>query len=327
MSRRTILTLCMSLTLAVTLLAAATPAHGFRLLQTPDTGQVDNDSTINAVTCTDAGGFLHWNTLDIEWRLNEANQGSGKVISLRNALETWNDVTDAGHVLSYGWTTTAGFGMDGINTVLWDTDDLCTGSCIATTILIVQAGQVVVESDILFRDDRTWTTNGGTFDTQAVLTHELGHSLGIAHTNVTTTPRPTMWAFYDGIGGRTLHEDDRDALRCAYDRYHPCTAAPARPAFISGPNNDLCQGATEIYFTDHIPGAETYRWEVVGHWFNRTTSNPEVSISGHYFTPGTYQLRVRAQNDCGNSAWHTVTIFVLSNTSPACGGCSGRFCF
>ena len=106
-----------------------------------------------------------------------------------------------------------------------------------------------------------------------------------------------------------------------------CAGPPARPAFITGPNNDLCQGATETYQTPAVAGADTYRWEVVGQPFVRTTSTPQVSISGYPFSTGAHTLRVRAQNGCGNSAWRSVTIYVLPNTDPTCGGCSGRFCF
>jgi hypothetical protein len=310
--------------LMLSLFVATDTAFAFRMIQNTDTGQVTAGA---AVTCNDAGGFAHWNTLDIDWRINQANQGIDKVTPLRNALDSWTEVTEAGHVLNYDWTTNAGFAVDNINTVLWDTDGACTGTCIALTALVLQAGQVIVEADILMRNDLTWTTNGAQFDTEAVLAHELGHSLGIHHTDVTTTPRPTMWWQYFGSGARSLHNDDREALRCAYDRYHPCTAPPATPAYITGPNHDLCQGATEIYQTPHVPGADTYRWEIVGQPFAWTTTTNQVSISGYLLSPGAYTLRVRAQNDCGNSAWRSATIFVLSNTDPACGGCSGRFCF
>ena len=118
-----------------------------------------------------------------------------------------------------------------------------------------------------------------------------------------------------------------DVAPIAADYRIRCAGPPARPAFITGPNNDLCQGATETYQTPAVAGADTYRWEVVGQPFVRTTSTPQVSISGYPFSTGPHTLRVRAQNGCGNSAWRSVTIYVLPNTDPTCGGCSGRFCF
>ncbi len=304
-------------------LIATAPAAAFRLIQNTATGTVTAGAQ---VTCNDVGGFAHWSTLSTGWWLNLANQGSNKSTSVRNALESWNDVTTAGHVLTYNGSTTAQFTTDSTNTISWGTSGACTSSCLAVTALTLQAGQLIVEADILFRNDLTWTTNGAQYDTEGVLAHELGHALGIHHSEITTTPRPTMYPSYIGSDGRSLHADDAAALACAYNRYHGCTAPPAEPSNISGPNHDLCQGKVETYTVPHVPGADTYRWEVVGEGVVRTTTNNEVSLSGHYFDPGAYTLQVRAQNACGNSTWYDATIFVLPNTDPSCGGCSGRIC-
>ena len=307
---------------AATLLVSS-PAAAFRMIQNNTVGTVSAGAM---VTCNDAGGFTHWGTLSINWSLNTANQGLGKSTSVRNALESWNDVTTAGYVLNYLGSTNNGFATDGVNTINWNTDGSCTGTCLAITALTLQAGQVIVESDILMRNDRTWTTNGGDFDTEAVLAHELGHSLGIHHTELTTTPRPTMFATYFGIDERSLHTDDQQAIACSYTRYHPCTGAPATPSYITGPHHDLCQSATEVYMTPHVPGADGYRWEIVGQGWARNTANNEVSISGTYFSPGAYTLRVQANNACGSSGWYSATIFVLANSDPACGSCTGKAC-
>jgi len=304
-------------------LLISSPAAAFRMIQNTATGTV---TAGNLVTCTDTGGFLHWNTLSINWSLNTANQGSGKSTAVRNALETWNDVTTAGHVLNYNGGTTNGFATDGTNSIVWGTSGSCTGSCIALTAITLQAGQQIIEADILFRNDLTWTTTGAQYDTQGVLTHELGHSLGIHHTELTTTPRPTMYAIYFGSDARTLHADDNAALACSYNRYHACTAAPATPSYITGPNHDLCMSASEVYMTPHVPGADSYRWEIVGQGWTRNTTNNEVTVDGYYFSPGAYTLRVRAQNACGNSGWYSATIYVLPNSDPACGSCTGRLC-
>ncbi len=47
---------------------------------------------------------------------------------------------------------------------------------------------MIVESDIIFNDSYTWTTNGFSYDTWAVAAHEFGHALGIHHTELTSSP-------------------------------------------------------------------------------------------------------------------------------------------
>jgi Matrixin len=112
-----------------------------------------------------------------------------------------------------------GFATDNRNTLVWASGNGCTGSCLALTALVRQANLIIVEADITFNANQTWTTSGANFDTQAVATHELGHTLGIAHTNVTTLPRPTMFASYFGVDERSLEVDDRAAVQCSANRY------------------------------------------------------------------------------------------------------------
>lgn len=202
--------------MAAGLFALATPSHAYRMIQNTSVGRF---SAGGAVACNAAGGFAHWNNKNITWRLNTAGQGSGKSGALTNAAASWTNVTSADHVLTNGGTTTAGFVTDGINTVLWANGNGCTGSCLAITALVLQAGQVIVESDISFNSSYSWQTSGVDYDTESTLAHEIGHSLGIHHTELTSTPRPTMYASYFGNTGRSLETDDRSALQCAESRY------------------------------------------------------------------------------------------------------------
>ena len=202
--------------LVAALSLASGPAHAYRFIQNTTPGRT---SAGYLVTCTDPGGFTHWTNASIPWRLNTANQGAGKQTAMQGALAAWTNVSGAPHNLSYAGTTTAGFKTDGINTVLWARGNGCTGSCLAITALVLAAGQVITETDISFNQRYTWTTNGSNYDTQAVMTHEMGHTLGLHHTEVTSTPRPTMYAYYFGADGRTLESDDTNALQCSANRY------------------------------------------------------------------------------------------------------------
>lgn len=198
------------------LVAVASPAHAYRMIQNTSTGRVTSGY---AVTCSNSGGFVHWNIRDIKWYLNTSGQGSGKSTPLKSAMSAWTNVTSANHNLTYAGTTSAGFVTDGRNTVKWGTGDGCSGSCLALTALVLQSGQVIKETDITFNAGYTWKTDGTDYDVQTVAAHEFGHALGIHHTEKTTTPRPTMYASYFGTGGRTLESDDKYALQCAESRY------------------------------------------------------------------------------------------------------------
>ncbi len=88
---------------------------------------------------------------------------------------------------------------------------------------------MIVETDITYNNNVTWTTNGNNYDTESVAAHEVGHALGIHHTNLTGGTTPTMNAFYFGTGGRSLASDD----------VRLCSA----PRAGTRPHLSLCRGA------------------------------------------------------------------------------------
>jgi hypothetical protein len=196
--------------------ASASPSFGYRLIQVSGTGRLTAGS---AVSCDTAGGFAHRNTGTFQWYLNTANQGAGKDNNISPAMTSWNNVSGNPYLNSYAGTTTDGFATDGRNTMLWASGNGCTGGCLALTALVVQSRQLVTESDISFNNDYAWHTNGDQYDVQAITAHELGHSMGIHHTELGTTPRPTMYFSYFGTDGRSLESDDRAAITCLSNWY------------------------------------------------------------------------------------------------------------
>ena len=215
------------------LVLSAPAAQAYNMIQTTSTGRVTSG---NMVSCTDSGGFAHWGPAvyaNIEWRLNTSGQGAGKQTASQNAMAAWNQVSAADHFLNYVGTTSAGWSTDGTNSIVFATGNGCTGTCLGLTALVMQSGQVIVESDITMNASYTWSTNGTGWDTQSVLTHELGHSLGIHHS--TAAGNPTMRSGYSSgdLSPRTLESDDRSALQCSQSRYG---VRPVRVT-VSGPSS------------------------------------------------------------------------------------------
>lgn len=100
-----------------------------------------------------------------------------------------------------------------------------------TTVTYDVATGEILDSDTEVNAAQNPLTTGDVgvkFDLQSILTHELGHALGLSHS---ADPTATMYATYDrgATSLRTLTPDDVDAVCEAYppDRGAPCLPTPA----------------------------------------------------------------------------------------------------
>lgn len=179
---------------------------------------------------------------------------SNPLQAVRIALATWNAVSAANiHFLPLQATASVINPNDFQATIAFGStaSDLSTvGSALAVTVdsyvlgpsnvvngsLVVcssnckyPAAGDITDSDIILNPAYTFSTSGtaGAHDLQAVLTHELGHSLSANHTGLLGG---TMYPYINGTIPRYLSTDDLAFVNSVY----PAPSAPAPFGTISG---------------------------------------------------------------------------------------------
>jgi len=246
----------------------AMPAHAYKMMYTGSTGRT---MSYTPVVCDNNNGFMHWNARTINWYHNTSGQGAGKATPLQDAMTAWNNVSTSDFVLQYAGTTAAGFSTDGVNSLSWGTDSVCdSNACHAITALVVQSGQVIIESDILFNSNPTlnlqWVTSGpydpcaepdrtnNRVDVQGVATHEFGHSIGLGHplSSEPSFSTATMGAVSCHSDARTLESDDIAGLECMENRY------PYSPSYEGYFEQATCQTISGWAWNANRPNAPSF---------------------------------------------------------------------
>lgn len=222
--------------------------------------------------------------------------------ALREALATWNAVTTANIHFLTEKSTTATIDPNDFQMTLaigsTASDLSLVGGALAITAISsapqpvnVQNGQLIacssncqypgggiLDSDIILNPAKSFSTTGaaGTYDLQAVFTHELGHSLGANHTGILGA---TMFQFNTFVQ-RRLSADDRAFVELVY----PVSSNPVSFGTVSGAVTGITGNAL-LTLVDATTGATTYG--------GITNGDGTFSVS---IPPGTYQMYAEPLN-------------------------------
>lgn len=167
------------------------------------------------------GKKLHWSTQTVEWSLNQA--GSDNIAdgshqpAIQHAFQAWRQVTGSKLKFDFqGFTGSKNVG--GSDHIVFFDENNSSGffpqgsGTVAVTPISYQPGSgVILDADIVFNGrDWSFSTDGsaGTFDVQDVVTHEIGHFVGLDHSPVVAS---SMWPYVSTRQWlhRSLSQDDQ----------------------------------------------------------------------------------------------------------------------
>ena len=191
-----------------------------------------------------------WNRLPVRYEVNGNSSielGANTAQQVVNAsYASWQAPTcSAISSRNIGNTNSTWQSGDGDNTHIWIYDpnqrpaELPSRQTIGVTLsLFNQNG--MVDGDILYNGlDHQWTVNptrNGQVDAQSIITHEVGHQLGLGHSN---SSQATMYASYlGGTGASTLDVDDIEGICALY----PVQNNPQCTQDEQCPPNEQCLG-------------------------------------------------------------------------------------
>lgn len=197
------------------------------------------------------------------------------------SFQTWQNITNADIRFDYRGTTPArSVGLDGINLISFADDSTPMGSStIAATFSYFRAdlGQLVFgESDIIFNTALEFSTSGeeNRFDVQSVLTHEIGHVLGLDHSGMVSSVM-VPFAAPSQLDQRVLQYDDVAGVTEIYPKGLPAI----------GEIRGTVQAGTTPVFGAHVVAMDPDGTPVVS-----TLSQPDGTYLIRFVPTGTYRV-------------------------------------
>jgi len=225
----------------------------------------------------------HWPSMPINYFISQKgsdqiNNGS-EFLAVHAAFQTWANVPTANVRVNYmGPAVITAGGSDSVNLVSFsDTTFPWSSGTLAVTLSYFSSSTGITnEADILFNPNQPWSTSGesGRYDIQSILTHEIGHFLGLDHSGMVSSVM-SPFGSPTQVDQRTLQYDDIAGISEIYPAGTPAVGR------ISG---------TVMSGTQPVKGAQVVAVDSDGTAAVSTISLSDGSFTLRFLPYGAYRL-------------------------------------
>ncbi len=231
-----------------------------------------------------------WSESAIPYSVSEAGSpqipNGSEFLAVQGAFDAWEGVEGANVDFEFqGMTSIRTAGRDGTNLVTF-VDDTGLGALLGSSTLAAtfsffrRSGSELLfdESDIAFNPSHSLTTSGeaGRFDIQSVLTHEVGHMLGLDHSGLVSSVM-APFAIQDQTDQRVLLRDDIAGVSEIY----PDPTATSVVGEIEGTVTD---NGADVF------GAHVVAMDTNGTVVTSTMSARDGTYTIRFLPPGDYRV-------------------------------------